>query len=89
MSKRHKYRMALNPATGNLEWAPAQPGTFSSFFGWTILAISTLVFLLIAAYFAWVFLLSKPHFDAGALPGGGSPEMTREVKQLRNDSASR
>jgi hypothetical protein len=88
VSSKKKYRLAVNAATGDLEWAPARPGAFQSIVGWVILAISTLAFLLVTAYVLYVFVLTSPRVDPGALPGGGSPEMSREVNRLRQSSHS-
>ncbi|MBV9328208.1 MAG: hypothetical protein JO352_31210 [Chloroflexi bacterium] len=83
MSRKQKYRMAINPATHNLEWAPSTPGLMRSIVGWLILAVSTVVFLSIAVYFVIVMLLSAPRIDVTALPGGGPSIMQEGVHQLR------
>jgi hypothetical protein len=89
MATKHKFRMATNPITGELEWAPATPGTGQSLVGWVVLAVSTLLFLLIAAYFAYAFLLSSPRLSIQNLPGGGDTAMRHEVQHLRGTDQQR
>lgn len=83
MTDKRTYRMAVNPMTGNLEWAQASPHVFHSMAGWLLLAVSTLLFLVVASYFAYVFLLSSPRIDLARLPGGGPSVMREEVQTLR------
>jgi hypothetical protein len=83
MSKQ-KFKLALNPATQNLEWAPATPGALQSMLGWLILAVSTIVFLAIAGYCVFVFVLSSPRIDVSALSGGGASVMDQGVQQLHS-----
>jgi hypothetical protein len=84
MASKQKYKLALNPATRNLEWAPAEPGRLQSMAGWLILAVSTILFLSIAGYCVFVFVLSSPRFDVTALPGGGPSVMEQGVQQLHS-----
>jgi hypothetical protein len=86
MSKKQRFRMALNPSTGNLEWAPDAPRVLPSMLGWLIAAVSFVLFLAIAGYFAFVFLLSSPRLDVSALPGGGPSVMRQEVQRLSSES---
>ncbi len=83
MATKHKFAMAMNPMTGQLEWTPIRQGSIQSLVGWVILAASTLVFLLVAGYFVYLFLLSSPSFDLRNAPGGGDSAMRQEVQHLR------
>ncbi|MBV9169410.1 MAG: hypothetical protein JOZ81_04925 [Chloroflexi bacterium] len=83
MSKKHRFRVALNPATGQLEWAPSAPGAIQTVISWMVLAASTVAFLAIAGYFVYVFLLSSPRLDITALTDGGPSVMQQGVRQLR------
>jgi hypothetical protein len=83
MASRRKFRLELNPATRNLEWAPSTPGALQSIVGWLILAVSTMVFLSIAGYCVFVFVLSSPRLDVTAVPGGGPSVMQEDVHRLR------
>ena len=84
MASKQKYKLALNPATRNLEWAPATPGALQSMVGWLILAVATIVFLLMAGYCVFAFVLSSPRIDVSALPGGGPTVMDQGVQQLHS-----
>jgi hypothetical protein len=83
MSKKAKFTLARSPRTGQLEWAPPKEHLGQSLFGWLMLAASTLVFVLVAGYFACAFVLSTPGVDLTHLPGGGSSAMGQEVQQLK------
>jgi hypothetical protein len=83
MTKKQKFYMAVDPATRTLRWAAPAPGFMQSIVGWLILAVSTVLFLAIAGYFAYLVLLSSPKFDLSALPGGGPSVLREEVHQLR------
>ena len=82
MGKKQRFRMALNPSTGNLEWAPDAPGFLQSMLGWLIAAVSLVLFLAIAGYFVFIFLLSSPRLDLSKLPGGGPSMMGDEVHHI-------
>jgi hypothetical protein len=86
MASKQKFKLALNPATQNLEWAPATPGALQSVLGWLILAVSTIVFLTIAGYCVVVFVVSSPPMDLSALRGGGPTVMDQGVQQLHATS---
>jgi hypothetical protein len=83
MAKKQKFQMALDPATRTLRWTAPAPSFMQSILGWLILAASTVLFLAIAGYFVFVFVLSSPKFDVSSLPGGGPSIMRDEVHQLR------
>ena len=89
MSTKRKFRMARNPLTGQMEWAPTTAGPAESLAGWLLLAGSTIVFLLVAGYFVYVYLLAAPAFDIRNLPGGGDPAMRQEVQHLRQGDQHR
>ncbi len=87
MSKKAKFRLALNPITGQLEWAPPRESLAQSIVGWLILLLATVGFLVVTGYVVYALILSSPRFDVGQLPGGGSSTMGQEVQQLRQPGA--
>ena len=89
MSKKVTFKLASNPLTGQLEWAPPRERLSHSLVGWLVLAVSTLVFLLVAGYFVYAFVLSTPGFNLANLPGGGPSMMGQEVQHLRQADAHR
>ena len=86
---RQKFRLVRNPGTGELQWAPNDEGGVRAWLGWLILAVSTILFLVVAGYLVYYFLLTRPAFSVSNLPGGGQSEMGQEVQQLRSSDQHR
>jgi hypothetical protein len=70
---RRKFKLARDPFTGQLQWAPATTGgSFAALVGWFFLAGSTVLFLLVCAYFGYVMFLARPSFDPSSTPESGA-----------------
>ena len=69
---RRKFRLARNRLTGELEWAAEDHGGPKAWLGWFMLVLSTMLFLLVAGYFAYRSLAALPPFNPASLPDGGA-----------------
>jgi hypothetical protein len=78
-----KIRLARDPTSGEMKWAPTDHGGAHAWVGWAIMAISTVLFLLVAGYFVYWFLVVPPTASGVGVPDGGSREFRQQVQQLR------
>jgi hypothetical protein len=82
MAHKTKFKLMRNSATGQLEWTEAAPGRLQVWFGWLIMAVSTILFLLLVAYFGYWMFLARPSFDPSSLPGGNSAGMHDAIQRI-------
>jgi hypothetical protein len=68
---RRQFKLARNLSTGEYKWVAEGHGGLKAWVGWFVLAVSTVLFLLVAGYLAYWLLLSRPHFDPASVPDGG------------------